>query len=91
VNLQQSIVLALLILAEWNSVNILLLGRQFEIYKLHVLPTAQTKVMHEGLKKYFAMAFTIGQFTSDLGIKDFGFLDTASDVEELDQGVKVLD
>lgn len=90
-NLQQSIVLALLILAEWNSVDILLLGWQFEIYKLHVLPATETKVMHEGLKKYFTMAFTIGQLASDLGIEDFGFLDTASDMKEPDQGVKVLD
>lgn len=47
--------------------------------------------MQEGLKKYFAMAFTIGQLASDLGIEDFGLLDTASDVKELDQRVKVLD
>jgi hypothetical protein len=90
-DLQQSIVLALLILAEWNPVDVLLLGWQFEIYKLHVLPATQTKVMHECLKKDFTMTITTGKFASDLSVEDLGLLNTAGDVEELDERVEILD
>jgi hypothetical protein len=66
-------------------VDILLLGRQFEVDKLHILPATQTKVMHERLEKFFAMAIARVQLATDLGVEDLGLFDAAGDVEESDE------
>jgi hypothetical protein len=65
-------------------VNILLLLRQLEVDKLHVLLTAETEVVHEGLEKSLATAAAGAQLASDLGVEDFGLFDATGDVEELD-------
>lgn len=90
-NSQQSIIFALLVLAKGDPVDVLLLLRQLEVDKLHVLLTAETKVMYEGLEKSLAFAAERAQLPSDLGVEDLGLFDATGDVEELDDRVQILD
>jgi hypothetical protein len=67
--------------------DVLLLGWQLEIHKLHILSATQTKVVHERLKKRFAALVSRSQSATDLRIEDFRLLDTSGDVKKLDKGV----
>lgn len=67
--------------------DVLLLGWQLEIHKLHILSATQTKVVHERLKKRFADLVSRSQSATDLRIEDFRLLDTSGDVKKLDKGV----
>ena len=70
--------------------NVLLLLWQLEIDKLHVLLSSQANVLHESLQENFGASVSRGKLTSDLRVEDLRLFDTASDLEEFDNGLEIL-
>lgn len=89
--LQQSIILALLIWAERDSMDILLLGGEFQIHEFHVFLSSKAYILHQRLKKRFCTGIPDGQLPCNLLVEHLWLFNTAGDVEELDQRLQVLD
>lgn len=71
--------------------DILCLGRQLEVNKLHILPAAKAEICHEGLQENLGTGKPIGQRSSNDSVEQFRLLNATRDVEELEQRMKILD
>lgn len=90
-DLQQCVVFLLLVRPKGNAVNVLRLGGKLEVNKRHVLLAAKAKVKHQRLQQRLSASLAASQGPRNDGVENLGLLDTARDVEELEQGVDILD
>lgn len=74
-----------------DSVQILLLFRELEIDKFHVLLAPEADVPDQGLKNGLTAAVTVMQLAGDVGVEDLCLLDSSREVQKLDQRVQVFD
>ena len=88
---QQRVVLLLFVWPKGDSVDVLGLGWKFEVDKRHVFLASQAEVIHQRLQQAFSAGITLGQRPRDDRVENLRLLDTARDVEELEQRMEILD
>lgn len=71
--------------------NVFRLGRELEVHKLHVLASSEADVPHEGLQESLSAGLANCQRPRYDCVENIRLLDAASDVEELEERVEVLD
>lgn len=69
----------------------MLLLRQFQINKFHILLASEANILHECLQNDFRAGVASGQFSCYPSIENLWVLDTPGDVQKLDQRMQVLD